>query len=106
MPAPGPEMGPGPEQGQDPIMQIAQVAAEALQTQNCEAAMAVCEAFLMLIEQSQGGAPPPGAPVEQPVFKKGGKMKSCGKKADGGTVNKGKDLKVKLEIAKKKDKKY
>jgi len=107
MPAgPAPTGGPapaGPEQGGDPIMEMAQVAAEALQTQNCEAAMAVCQAFIQLIQESQGGAPPPGAPVEQPVFKKGGKMKKC---ETGGNVKKGKDLNIKFEVSKKKDKKY
>jgi len=109
MPAPeGQPMPPqgGPEQGGDPLMQIAQVAAEALQTQNCEAAMAVCEAFMMLMEQAQGGQPEVGAPVEEPVFKKGGKMKKPIKKEGGGTVKKGKDLNLKVELTKSKDKKY
>jgi hypothetical protein len=45
----------GPEQGgQDPIMQIAQVAMQALQNKDCEAAMAVCEAFVKLVQQQQG----------------------------------------------------
>jgi hypothetical protein len=63
--APAPEAGGAPEEagapagGEDPIMQIAQVAMQALQTQDCEAAMAVCEAFIQLIQQSQGGAFPP-----------------------------------------------
>ncbi len=62
---------------QDPIMQIAQVAAQALQTQDCEAAMAVCEAFLALLQESTGGAaqaPVEEVPQGEPVFKKGGKL--------------------------------
>ena len=47
------EGAPAPEQGGDPLTQILQVAAMALQNQDCEAAMAVCQAF---IELAQGGA--------------------------------------------------
>ena len=76
--APAPEAGGAPEEagapagGEDPIMQIAQVAMQALQTQDCEAAMAVCEAFIQLIQQSQGGAPEEAAPEGEPVYRNGG----------------------------------
>lgn len=60
-----------PEQGGgDPLMQLAQMAAQALQSQDCQAAMAVCESFLQIVQQAQGGAQPQG----QPVFKRGGKI--------------------------------
>lgn len=74
-PAPAPEQGApaGGEGGQDPLMQLAQMAAQAMQSQDCQAAMAVCEGFLMLIQQSQGGAEQAPAQTE-PVFKKGGKI--------------------------------
>ena len=39
---------------QDPAVQIAQMAMQALQTQNCEMAMQVCQ---LLLEIAQGGAP-------------------------------------------------
>ena len=64
--APAPEAGGAPEEagapagGEDPIMQIAQ------------AAMAVCEAFIQLIQQSQGGAPEEAAPEGEPVYRNGG----------------------------------
>ena len=61
---------PAPEQGGDPIMQIAEMAGAALQSQDCATAMQVCEAFMMLVEQMAGGA----APAGQPVFAKGGKL--------------------------------
>ena len=63
-------------QGQDPIMQIAQVAMQALQNKDCEAAMAVCEAFVKMIQQQgQGGAPEQQeAPEGEPVYKSGGKL--------------------------------
>jgi hypothetical protein len=54
----------------DPMTQLLQVAAQALQTQNCEAAMAVCQALLQL---AQGGpAGPEAAPQEEPTFAKRG----------------------------------
>lgn len=74
--APAPQQGPapqGPQQGpQDPIAMIAQAAAQALQTQDCQLAMQVCQAFLQIIQQMQGsgGAPEQGAPV----YRKGGKL--------------------------------
>lgn len=64
--APAPE-----EQGGDPMQQLLQVAAQALQAQDCQAAMAVCDALLQL---AQGGAPAEEAPVEAPVYKMGGKL--------------------------------
>ena len=76
-PAPAPEQG-----GQDPIMMIAQAAMQALETQDCNIAMQVCEAFIGLIQGGQGAPEEVGAPVEQPVFKKGGKLmkkKACRK---------------------------
>lgn len=65
------EMG-GPQGQQDPIAMIAQAAAQALQTQDCQLAMQVCQAFLQIIQQMQGGG---GAPEQgAPVYRKGGKL--------------------------------
>jgi hypothetical protein len=89
-----------PSQGQDPVSQLVQLAQQALQGQDCQAAMAVCDGLLSLIQQqggqgdpSQGGGAPPegGAPAGEqgppsgppsqrnggvlrgrPVFRKGG----------------------------------
>lgn len=61
--------GGAPEQGADPMAQILQVAAQAVQTQNCEAAMAVCQALMQL---AQGGGAPEGAPQEEPTFARNG----------------------------------
>ena len=80
--APAPAPTAGPEQGQDPIMMIAQAAMQALETQDCNIAMQVCEAFIGLIQGGQSAPAEVGAPVEQPVFKKGGKLvkkKTCRK---------------------------
>ena len=62
------EGAPAPETGGDPLAQILQVAAMALQNQDCEAAMAVCQAFIELAQGGpQGGAPAP-APEGEPTF--------------------------------------
>lgn len=58
------------EGGQDPMAQILQVAAQAVQSQDCQAAMAVCQA-LVQIAQGGGGAPEE-APAEEPTFARNG----------------------------------
>lgn len=68
-PAPAPEQG-APAAGGDPMAQLLQVAAQALQTQNCEAAMAVCQALLQL---AQGG-PAPQQPAEPTFARNGAKL--------------------------------
>ena len=68
----GPEAG-----GGDPLMEIAQMAMQALQTQDCNAAMQVCEAFVQLVQQAQGGGAPEGgapAPEGEPVYRRGGTL--------------------------------
>lgn len=77
-PAPAPEQGgqaptggEAQNTGGDPLVQILQVAAQAVQTQNCEAAMAVCQGLMDLAAQSQGGAPAE-APQEEPTFARNG----------------------------------
>lgn len=58
--------------GEDPLMQLAQAAMQALQSQDCQMAMQVCQAFVQMIQQAQGGAPE--QPQGQPIYKKGGKL--------------------------------
>ena len=65
------EGAPAPEEGGDPMQQLLMVAQEALQSQNCEAAMQVCA---ILLELAQGGGAPAEAPAEAPVYKMGGKL--------------------------------
>lgn len=55
---------------EDTLMQMAQLAMQALQNQDCEAAMAVCQAFVEMIQAQQGG----GAAPEEPVYRAGGKL--------------------------------
>lgn len=64
-----PEGGAPTGEGQDPMSQILQVAGQAVQTQNCDAAMAVCQA---LMELAQGGAAQEEAPQEEPTFARNG----------------------------------
>jgi len=67
---------PAPEQEpqggeQDPLAQLLQIAAQALESQDCEAAMAVCQGLMQLVQQAQGG----GAPPEEPTYqRKGGRL--------------------------------
>ena len=81
-PQPAPEQ--APEQGGgDPmqmLMQLAQMAMQALQGQDPQMAMQVCEGLVQFVQQIQGGQGAPeegGAPAEpqsEPVYKKGGKL--------------------------------
>lgn len=80
-------------QGGDPLMEIANIFMQGLQTQNCEMLAQGAQAFLMLLQQAQGGVEqaPVGEPQGEPVFKKGGKI--CGRKkikkdCNGGKVAK------------------
>lgn len=65
-----PEAAPVDEGGQDPMMMLAEAAAQALQAQDCQMAMQVCQGLMQLIQQMAGGAPQ--EQQGEPVFKKGG----------------------------------
>lgn len=69
-PAPVGAEGAPTDGGQDPVMQLVQMAQEALQSGNCDAALAVCDGLLTMLSQAQGG----GQAAEQgaPVYRKGG----------------------------------
>lgn len=72
MPAEGAPMEGGAPAGApegDPADQILQVAAQAVQTGNCEAALAVCQA---LMQAAQGGMGLGEAPQEEPTFARNG----------------------------------
>lgn len=56
--------------GEDPIIVLAQMAAQALQNNDGQMALQVCEGFLQLVQSMSGGG---GAvPQGEPVYKKGG----------------------------------
>ena len=73
VPASAPEEAPVPEQGGSPEEQIIQAAAQAVQTQDAQLALQVCQA---LVQMAGGGAQEaPVAPEGQaPVYRKGGKL--------------------------------
>ena len=63
--------------GEDPIMMLAQMAAQALQNNDGQMALQVCQGFLDMVQQmagEAGGAEP--QPQGEPVFAKGGKIVS------------------------------
>ena len=74
--APVQEGAPAQEQGAgDPmemLMQLAQMAMQALQGQDANMAMQVCEGLVQFVQQMQGGAPEE-APAE-PVYRRGGTL--------------------------------
>ena len=72
--APVEEAPAAPKQGGSPEEQIIMACQQAVQTQDCQLAMQVCQAVLQMLG---GGAPQeaPAAPEGQaPVYKKGGKL--------------------------------
>lgn len=76
--APVAEAAPAPQDAtaNDPVMQIAQLFMQGLQTGDCNLLAQGAEAFLMLLQQASAPQQPPvGGPQGQPVFKRGGKMK-------------------------------
>ncbi len=71
---------PAPQGGEDPMMMLVQGAQQAVQAQDCEVAMQVCQ---MLLELAGAGAPAPEAaapeaapaPAEgEPVYRRGGRL--------------------------------
>lgn len=79
--APTPVSTPAPEQApaQDPLMQLAEIFAQGLETQDCAMLAEGANIFLQLISQASGPGPVDAAP-EAPVFRRGGKMvKKCRK---------------------------
>lgn len=64
------EAAPADGGGQDPLMMLAEGAAQALQTQDPQIAFQVCQGLVELVQQMAGGAPQ--EPQGEPVFKKGG----------------------------------
>lgn len=71
----------GPEAGGDPVMQLVEMAMQALQAQDPNMALAVCEGLVSLTQGgAEGGAPAPGGAPEEPVMmRKGGKVSMCKK---------------------------
>lgn len=76
-PKQAPEQAPAEGGGQDPISQLLQLATQAIDGQDCKAAMAVCQGFVQLVQAQAGGGgagASGAAPAGEPVYKKGGKI--------------------------------
>ena len=70
----------GPQGGEDPMAMLLQGAQQAVQAQDCQIAMQVCQMLLELA--GGGGAPAEAAPAEaapapaegEPVYRRGGRL--------------------------------
>jgi hypothetical protein len=68
-----------PQGGEDPMAMLIQGAQQAVQAQDCQIAMQVCQ---MLLELAGGGEPAEAAPAEaapapaegEPVYRRGGRL--------------------------------
>lgn len=73
--APAPEAAAPQQSGEDPTAMLMQGAQQAVQNQNCQIAIQVCQMVLEMLggggAPEQGGAP---APEGQPVHRRGGKL--------------------------------
>lgn len=71
------ESGNTPQGEDDALLMLAQMAAQALQNNDGQMALEVCQGFLQLVQQMAGeaGGPEP-APQGEPVYRKGGKLVS------------------------------
>ena len=65
-----PEAAPADGGGQDPMMMLAEAAAQALQANDGQLALQVCQGLVELVQQMGGGAPQ--EPQGEPVFAKNG----------------------------------
>ena len=77
MPTQGAPAAPAQEGGQqDPLAMLVQMAQQALQSQDPQAAFAVCDGLVKLVQQmmQQQGGGEQAAPQGEPVYAKGGKL--------------------------------
>ena len=77
--APDPSQGgDASQQQQDPVAQLVQMAQQALQSKDCQAALAVCDGLLQVLSQAQQGGQQGGQPgggqgqQGAPTYKRGG----------------------------------
>lgn len=68
------------EQGQDPMQMMMQLAMQALQNQDCQAAMQVCQILIQALQQQQGGGAPAEEAPAEPVYRRGGTLVRRNKK--------------------------
>lgn len=68
---------PAEQPAQDPMQELVAMAAQALQANDPNLAMQVCQALVQMADQAAQAAPaeqPAEAPAGEPVFKMGGKL--------------------------------
>lgn len=66
----------GGQPAQDPMAQLIEMAVQAVQSNDPNLAMQVCQVLVQITQQgaSPGGAPQGGAPEGEPVFRRGGRL--------------------------------
>lgn len=73
--APAQEAAAPQQGGEDPTAMLMQGAEQAVQNQDCQIAIQVCQMVLeMLGGAPAGGAPAGGAPQSEPVYRRGGRL--------------------------------
>lgn len=77
--APAPEAGAPQQGGEDPTAMLMQGAQQAVQNQDCQIAIQVCQMVLEMLggggaPAEAGGAEAGGAPPSEPVYRRGGRL--------------------------------
>lgn len=68
--APAPKAAAPQQGGEDPTAMLMQGAQQAVQNQDCQIAIQVCQMVLEML----GGAPAGGTPPSEPVYRRGGRL--------------------------------
>ena len=74
---PAPEAAAPQQGGEDPTAMLMQGAQQAVQNQDCQIAIQVCQMVLEMLGSApaeEGGAEAGGAPQSEPVYRRGGRL--------------------------------
>lgn len=63
-----------PQGGEDPMQVLLQGAAQAVQAQDCQIAMQVCQMLVEMAGAAPAEAAPAAEPAAEPVYRMGGKL--------------------------------
>lgn len=72
-----PQAAPAPQGGGDPAQELMMMCQQALETQDCQIAMTVCQAVMEMLGGAPAEAAPAPAPAEpaaEPVYRRGGQL--------------------------------
>ena len=73
--APAPEAAAPQQGGEDPTAMLMQGAQQAVQNQDCQIAIQVCQMVLEMLGGAKAGGPEAGgAPQSEPVYRRGGRL--------------------------------